>query len=57
MCLTVPEVQTLKACGAFLVTFISNSRENEQAHIIQKCGENLIHKILLCLGMELILYV
>ncbi|KAF5269678.1 hypothetical protein FQA39_LY08601 [Lamprigera yunnana] len=50
ICLALPEVQTLKACTAFLVNFISLSRENDQAHVIQKCGENLVHRILLNLG-------
>ncbi|KAF5307676.1 hypothetical protein FQR65_LT06731 [Abscondita terminalis] len=50
ICIALPEVQTLKACTAFLVNFISLSRENDQAHIVQKCGENLVHRILLNLG-------
>lgn len=50
ICLALPEIQTLKACTAFLVNFISLSRENDQAHVVQKCGENLVHRILLNLG-------
>ncbi|KAB0794665.1 hypothetical protein PPYR_11504 [Photinus pyralis] len=50
LCLGLPEVQTLKACTAFLVNFISLSRENDQAHVIQKCGDGLVNRILINLG-------
>jgi len=50
LCLSLPEVQTLKACTAFLVGYISLSRENGQANVVQKYGESLVNRIMLSLG-------
>ncbi|KAF2883130.1 hypothetical protein ILUMI_23047 [Ignelater luminosus] len=50
ICLVLPEVPTIKACTSFLVNFITASRENGQVGVVQKCGENLVNRILLSLG-------
>lgn len=50
VCLTMPELQVLKACASFLTNFISQSREISVMNIVQNYGEPLVVRILLNLG-------
>ncbi|KAJ8920238.1 hypothetical protein NQ315_011899 [Exocentrus adspersus] len=50
LCLTLPELQTLKAVSSFLVHFVSQSRETSQANVVQTNGESLVLRILMNLG-------
>ncbi|KAK9881689.1 hypothetical protein WA026_017206 [Henosepilachna vigintioctopunctata] len=47
---SLPEIHTLRACSSFLVNFITQSRDLEQADVIQNFGENLVLQLLLTLG-------
>lgn len=50
MCLAMSEGQPVKACCSYLSNFISQSRETEQAAVVQNYGEALILRILISLG-------
>lgn len=50
VCLSMPELQCLKYCTAFLINFIAHSRESSQAAVVQNFGESLVMRVLLCLG-------
>lgn len=52
VCLSMPEGQTLKMCGSFLVNFIIQSRETAQANVVQSYGESLVLRILINLGKQ-----
>lgn len=50
VCLSMPELQCLKHCTAFLVNFIGHSREYSQAAVVQNYGESLVMRVLICIG-------
>ncbi|CAH0554758.1 unnamed protein product [Brassicogethes aeneus] len=50
ICLSMPEIHSLKACGSFLVQYITQSRETAQVEVIQTYGESLVVKLILTLG-------
>ncbi|XP_017777342.1 PREDICTED: importin-13 [Nicrophorus vespilloides] len=49
-CLSMPETQTVKIVATFLCSFISHSRDNAHAAVVQNYGESLLMKVLLSLG-------
>lgn len=57
MCLAMSEGQPVKACCSYLSNFISQSRETEQAAVVQNYGEALILRILISLGMFILVKV
>lgn len=50
VCLSLPEIQTLKLCSSFLVNFITQSRDTAQASVVHNYGEGLVLRILINLG-------
>lgn len=50
MCLAMSEGQTVKSCCSYLSNFIAQSRESNQAAVVQNYGEALVLRILISLG-------
>lgn len=51
MALGVPELPTVKAATAFLVNFITQSRDLPTlASVVNVCGEQLVHKVVSLIG-------
>lgn len=54
MTLSLPEAPAVKAATSFLVNFVSQSRELPQLlTVVQACGEELVQRLLQCIGMLL----
>ena len=49
-CLNLPNMQAMDECSEFLVHFITQSRETNQAGIVETYGESLVLEILICVG-------
>ncbi|XP_022917881.1 importin-13 [Onthophagus taurus] len=50
MCLSMPELNATKVCSGFLVHFITQSRESNQAVVVQTYGQSLVLAILINIG-------
>jgi hypothetical protein len=54
MTLSLPEAPAVKAATSFLVNFVSQSRELPQLlTVVQACGEELVQRLLHCIGKSL----